>query len=183
MSLKEDDYIKYLLKSQEDEVELYWKRATYFWTFVGAIFAGYFLILNKGNDHIHLKLLIESLGIIFSFSWYLVNRGSQYWNEYWIDKIKAIKSAYEIYTDFPFNKELIKIFCPLEIFPFDVAKINLILSLFIFLLWVVLFLYTVCDKFSIFNNCHDFIPLFIIVFIICFIVVVLCRGREKNPRK
>ena len=36
--------LKYALEIRKFEIDLYWKRATYFWTFIAAALAGYFLI-------------------------------------------------------------------------------------------------------------------------------------------
>jgi len=39
--------IEQALDTRKFEIDLYWKRATYFWAFIAATFAGYFLILSK----------------------------------------------------------------------------------------------------------------------------------------
>lgn len=62
------------------EIELYWKRATYFWTFIGAALAGYALVYAKAETKNSWLLLVFScLGFLFSIAWYLVNRGSKFW--------------------------------------------------------------------------------------------------------
>jgi hypothetical protein len=41
--------LKYAHDIRKFEIELYWKRAAYFWTFIGAAFAGYFVIQKDGE--------------------------------------------------------------------------------------------------------------------------------------
>ncbi|WP_442777331.1 RipA family octameric membrane protein [Sphaerotilus montanus] len=67
------------------EIELYWKRATYFWTFIAAALAGYAVVYKDGesNSNAWLSLLFSSLGLTFSTAWYLVNRGSKFWQNNW----------------------------------------------------------------------------------------------------
>jgi Na+/melibiose symporter-like transporter len=63
------------------EIELYWKRATYFWTFIAAAFAAYAIVYSRADskDDPWLLLVFSCLGFLFSSAWYLVNRGSKFW--------------------------------------------------------------------------------------------------------
>lgn len=56
--------LKYAHDIRKFEIELYWKRATYFWTFIGAAFAGYFAI-QKGGDTSNI-FVVSALGFVFS---------------------------------------------------------------------------------------------------------------------
>lgn len=102
------------------EIELYWKRANYFWLFQVPAFSAYF-VLNKDNnlnstpDEI---FVIICLGMLFSTAWFLINKGSKAWQRHW-----------EIYTDLL----EIKYFGPLyrtvnHTNTFSVSKINEIVS-------------------------------------------------------
>lgn len=75
------------------EIEMYWKRATYFWTLIAVAFTGYFAILAATNlNHKFLySLLIASMGLVFTFSWCLVNRGSKYWQENWENHLDLLE--------------------------------------------------------------------------------------------
>jgi hypothetical protein len=75
--------LKYALDIRKFEIDFYWKRTTYFWTLIAALFAGYFLLLSKGNTSSSAIFLIACIGLILSAGWYLVNRGSKYWQENW----------------------------------------------------------------------------------------------------
>ncbi len=75
------------------EIEMYWKRATYFWAIIAVTFAGYFALSAASSTplkNIYL-LLISSMGVVFTFSWYLVNRGSKYWQENWENHLDLLE--------------------------------------------------------------------------------------------
>jgi hypothetical protein len=66
------------------EIDLYWKRAAYFWTFIAAAFTGYALTYKSSPEHdLWLSLLFSALGLEFAFAWYLVNRGSKFRQTNW----------------------------------------------------------------------------------------------------
>jgi hypothetical protein len=75
---------KYAHDIRKFEIELYWKRATYFWTIIAAAFAGYFTIEKVSSAApSSSQSVIASLGLILSVAWYLVSRGSKFWQENW----------------------------------------------------------------------------------------------------
>lgn len=124
------------------EIELYWKRATYFWAFLAVTLAGYFT-LRAANINDSAKkdalLIVSCLGVVFSVTWYFVNRASKFWQENWENHVnllegKVIGPLYETVlsdADIKFRK--------LEgPYPFSVSKLNQILSLFVLSLFVML---------------------------------------------
>ncbi|QNR65148.1 hypothetical protein IAQ67_14620 [Paenibacillus peoriae] len=44
---KQKKALEMALDIRKFEIDLYWKRATYFWAFIAATFAGYFLLISK----------------------------------------------------------------------------------------------------------------------------------------
>ncbi|SDF78309.1 hypothetical protein SPACI_034340 [Sporomusa acidovorans DSM 3132] len=70
---------------------MYWKRATYFWTFIGVIFAGYFLLIKETNVNYLNLFFVNCLGFIFSFCWYLVNKGSKFWQSNWEKQVDMLE--------------------------------------------------------------------------------------------
>jgi len=75
------------------EIELYWKRAAYFWTLIAAAFAGYFVILGAQNldDKRFLAFIVACIGFLFTFAWFQVNRGSKQWQENWENHVDMLE--------------------------------------------------------------------------------------------
>ena len=59
------------------EIGLYWQRAAYFWALIAAAFAGYFAILGAEHldDKNYLAYIVSCIGLLFTWAWFLVNRG------------------------------------------------------------------------------------------------------------
>lgn len=128
------------------EIELYWKRASYFWTFIGATLAGFVAIqASSSTNKIHLSVLLSCLGLVFSFAWLVANRGSKYWQENWENHVDMLEDPvtgplYKVVltrNDPVGTKEYIEhlITGPSS---FSVSKVNQILSLFVLVIWLIL---------------------------------------------
>lgn len=124
------------------EIDLYWKRATYFWAFLAVTLAGYFTLRAAKIDEDARKdalLIVSCLGVVFSVTWYFVNRASKFWQENWEHHVnllegKVIGPLYETVLgaeDIRFRK----LSGP---YPFSVSKLNQILSLSVVGLFVML---------------------------------------------
>ena len=95
------------------EIELFWKRAGFFWAFIAAIYTAYFNVLVKiypahevecpPYQHGTIPLLILSgLGLFFCFAWLLSSYGSKHWQENWEKHIDLLEDKitgplYKIY--------------------------------------------------------------------------------------
>jgi hypothetical protein len=132
------------------EIELYWKRATYFWTFIGLTLAAYGGVLTARDDSA-LKVAsrsdilfgISCVGLVFAVAWYFVNRGSKFWQrnwEYQVDLLEdqAVGPLYK--TVFTNKKD--KLWSPTGAYPFSVSNINHVLSLFIVVMFLLLAAYS-----------------------------------------
>jgi hypothetical protein len=121
------------------EIDLYWKRATYFWAFIAAAFAGYALTYRTSEPmEPWLSLLFSALGLVFSFAWFLVNRGSKFWQNNWerhVDLLEdmTIGPLYKIVAINTRTNPLV------DAGQFSVTRINQMLSLFVTVVWSVLF--------------------------------------------
>ena len=133
--------LAYAIDIRKFEIELYWKRATYFWTFIAAAFAGYALT-HKAVDHdLWLSMLFSALGLVFSFAWYLVNRGSKFWQSNWERHVDLLEDMtlgplYKVVVVTADNLGGNPITAPAQ---FSVSKINQILSVFVAAVWLLLF--------------------------------------------
>jgi len=140
--------LKHALDIRKFEIELYWKRATYFWAFIGATFAGYGAVqvasLPSEGVRTDLSVILSCLGIVFSFAWFCVNKGSKQWQENWENHVDMLEDERvgplyktvlkrEEATRLDYVKELIN-----GPAPYSVSKINQIISLFVTILWCVL---------------------------------------------
>ena len=87
--------LEYALETRKFEIELYWKRAAYFWTFIAASLAAYGVIRASGDidgyEKAHLSVLVVVLGLVFSFAWQAANRGSKLWQENWENHVALLE--------------------------------------------------------------------------------------------
>lgn len=160
------------------EISHYWKRAQYFWGFLAVIYAGFFatvLGLEKDTSNFSYVLVICSVGCVFSFAWYLVNRGSKMWQEHW----EIIISQYEKDLD----RELYSIKpCVKSHFfnagKFSVSRVNIVVSFLVFVSWIGLWGFTI-KKFNASFKDYWLIALITIVGLL----LVYFLGKGKNDKE
>ncbi|MFZ2146855.1 MAG: hypothetical protein WAV28_06510 [Sedimentisphaerales bacterium] len=140
--------LKHALDIRKFEIELYWKRATYFWTFIGATLAAYGVVQASSSISIETKndlsIILTCLGIVFSFGWFCVNKGSKQWQENWENHVDLLEDdvtgpLYKVTLRRPKPKG-IKWISHLITGPykFSVSKINQMISLYVTFLWIFL---------------------------------------------
>jgi hypothetical protein len=131
------------------EIELYWKRAGYFWALIAIAFAGYFAILSSDRipNKFFLSSVVGSIGFVFTFAWYLVNRGSKYWQENWENHLDLLEDEitgplYKTLLERPGYDSLSEklVTGPLSV---SVSKINQWVSVFVLFVWTTLAVYSV----------------------------------------
>jgi hypothetical protein len=116
------------------EIELYWKRATYFWAFIASAFAGYFALVSSENyekadphDHVEVYVLI-CIGLIVSLAWVLTNKGSKSWQRHWEVHVDLLEDQFTGPLYKTVNPDL----------TYSVSKINEIVSISICASWILL---------------------------------------------
>ena len=151
------------LEIRKLEIELYWKRTTYFWTLIAAALAGYFAVKNiDGNstEEAFWSFLIGCVGLIFSIAWFFANKGSKQWQENWENHVDLLEDD----VIGPLYKTVItrpkydnKWFYPKGVWdrfwmfvagepgPFSVSKINQMVSLYMIFLWFILLIKEIMD--------------------------------------
>ncbi len=124
------------LATRQFEIDLFWKRALFFWGFIGAAFVAVAAVEGKSPV---LSLLVSGFGMVCSLGWTLVNRGSKYWQEQWESKIGAVEDS----VTGPLFKEPM----PgqdkgwwLSGRRYSVSKVAIAVSDYVFLVWVAVFL-------------------------------------------
>ncbi|MBN3754481.1 hypothetical protein G3N95_16145 [Paraburkholderia sp. Tr-20389] len=140
--------LEHALDIRKFEIELYWKRATYFWTLIAAAFAGYFIILNAQNldDKKFLAFIVACIGFLFTFAWFQVNRGSKKWQENWENHVDILEDKvtgplYKTILVRPSRDSFFEkhVTGPSNI---SVSKTNQIVNLFTLCIWLALAYFT-----------------------------------------
>lgn len=116
------------------EIELYWKRATYFWAFIASAFVGYFGLVNAtgyrtADRYAHAEVFaVSCLGFLLSLAWLLTNIGSKQWQRHWEVHVDLLEDR--------FTGPLYKTVNPSV--TYSVSKINEIVSVAVVLVWILL---------------------------------------------
>lgn len=180
----EKDTIRYIAwekawETRTFEIQMYWKRATYFWAFTASIFAGYITTAssNENNfpDKVYLQYILICLGVILAIAWILVNRGSKTWQQNWEEHIDRLEDSisgplYKVY----FDKG-----------SFSVSKVNEIVSWVFLFIWLGLaFRFWVVEKlFSFEFNLIDPIYASTSIGVIVTVLMFFTYGRSGHSRK
>jgi predicted GNAT family N-acyltransferase len=92
---KGENALEKALDIRKFEIGLYWQRAAYFWALIAAAFAGYCAILSAEHlwDKEYLAYIVGCIGFFFTWAWFLVNRGSKYWQENWENHVDMLEDA------------------------------------------------------------------------------------------
>lgn len=139
--------LEHALDIRKFEIQLYWTRATYFWTFIAAALAAYGAIQTIDDDtqRTDLSVFLSCIGFVLSFGWYCANRGSKHWQENWENHVdlletKIVGPLYKTVLTRPNPKTGWAKFKNFTTGPrpFSVSKINQIISLYISAVWLLL---------------------------------------------
>jgi len=117
------------------EIELFWKRSLFFWGFIASAFVGYAAMHNHNPN---IAIVIACFGMVCSFAWTLLNRGSKYWQESWETKVERFEEG--VIGKFFAEEESVQTHkgCWLRARKFSVSKLAIALSDYVFLLWLAL---------------------------------------------
>lgn len=131
-----------ILDIRKFEIELFWKRTTFFWTTNAAIIAGYFTLFSKTGNAIIMLFPLGCLGVLFSLAWYFANRGSKFWQVNWEKHLDCIEDEiigplYKTTIDSEYYR-LNRFWNLLSPYPFSVSKITQFLSLALIVFWMFL---------------------------------------------
>ncbi len=183
--------LKQALETRKFEIELYWKRTTYFWAFIASSFAGYFVVL-KLTEFKEFTIIVSMIGLLFSIGWYLANRGSKYWQKNWETHVDLLEDELigPLYGTI-LNPIPIKLSKITGEYPFSVSKINQILSFSILLIWIYILFYSFDYVFDIYQDevVVKYINLFSFLTIFIWTLILLIKNAEtglskdiKNPK-
>ena len=142
---KAKEALEHALEVRKFEISLYWHRAAYFWALITVAFAGYFAVLSseKLKDRDFFAFIIACIGLLFTWAWFLVNRGSKRWQENWENHVYQLEDA----TIGPLFKTVLSRPAPQKLsiealitgpLPISVSKINQWVSTFTLAIWLLL---------------------------------------------
>ena len=181
---KAEKALELALEIRKFEIELYWKRATYFWTFLAVALAGYLAVLGAkelpSEGKADALLVVSCLGVIFSLAWYFVNRGSKFWQENWEKHVDLLEDEingplYKVIV----SKDKMRWWKPADPWPFSVSKINQILSLFVTLPFLLLAIKTLVHSYR-FGWPPDWLPTSVLIVTSGCAVFLIWGGRTDR---
>lgn len=190
---KLEEAFKIALDTRKFEIELYWKRTGYFVLFIGAVFVGYYNIINTAEEGISkyqnewLLLLLAALGFLLSLLWYMANRGSKFWQENWEAHIKELSTHLGVPIFGIIKSREHSIRNLMQEYPFSVSKVNQMVSLIITFAWLLM----LCKEIGV-SKLLENIPFFDcykvlaggIVIMLSFLIIICCKGFvAKESRK
>jgi hypothetical protein len=163
-----------VVQTRQFEIELYWKRAAYFWAFIVSVFAAYVALQKDGSTDAILAIIV--LGFVISMAWLFSNIGSKQWQRHWEKHLDLLEDRFvgPLYKTVFFRKT------------FSVSKLNDIVSGTVVVAWIVLAADHLANlKISIFNMDGDIALSEIIILSLGAIAIIPMyfghgRGRFKT---
>jgi hypothetical protein len=187
---KQELALEHALDIRKFEIDLYWRRAAYFWTFIGVTFVGFMTIQHKElktPDKEYLSIIVGSLGFAFSFAWYLVNRGSKYWQENWENHVDLLEDEvtgplYKVVISRPQGSSKWWSFLTGPA-PYSVSKINQITSLIVCALWLLIIVYVVSPVCSLNYKYIQYLMPVVIVVVCVVLMGIAGKTDMKNHNR
>jgi hypothetical protein len=176
--------LAYALDIRKFEIELYWKRAGYFWTLIAVSFAGFVALkTTKEPTPVGLTFLVSCIGLVLSVGWYLVNRGSKYWQENWERHVDVLETRVigPLYKTTLAKEEFawMKFWAA---YPYSVSNINQLISLFVVLVWAGLAFISFPQASSL--SCVRPLAPWVLAFgTLSFLVLLVVLGRSRPGSK
>jgi|ERR1700730_7657037 hypothetical protein len=174
---RQKEALKQALDIRKFEIDLYWKRAAYFWTFIAAAFAAYFTL--QGRAEFASIYVVTCLGFLFSLAWYFVNRGSGAWQRNWETHVDLLEDEImgPLYKT-TLNRRTYKFHHIAEPFSFSPSRINNILALSVATVWLFLMVRTLWNA-QAFKPPYSMTALFMSSFTIVVAITLFVRGRSR----
>jgi len=119
------------------EIELYWKRANYFWAFQAIAFTALGFAYKDGVPNAHLVLVSSALGSFAGLVGYLSARGSKFWQENWESHVDILEEA----GASPRMTQTVIARLPIS---FSVSRVNQNFLLSLAISWLLLVIYKAC---------------------------------------
>jgi hypothetical protein len=146
--------IENALDIRKFEIDLYWRRANYFWLYNVSAFTAYFYVISNNTinkeDASLLTLLITGIGVFLSLCWVCINKASKSYQENWEKHVDLLEDDYmgPLYKrTLEYEKDRFERLIHKKISTFSVSKINLLLSRGMVVTWFLLWIYAISKIF------------------------------------
>lgn len=153
---------KTALDIRKFEIDLYWRRTTYFWAFITVFFGLLFMTYTSDNpkiEHIFFaRFVISCVGVLVTYCWFHVCKGSKFWQVNWENKVTDFedKLKIDVYKSLSpeqgknskkwENLKKPKIDGILNDNRSSVTKLNQLVTFLFLCVWVLLIVFTFCDR-------------------------------------
>lgn len=130
------------------EIELYWKRANYFWLLQAAVFAAVGLTWrSEANLPAYLPVALSSLGVLTAHAGWLATQGSKFWQRNWEHHIDMLEGEFEgdLYKTVCINESGVR---------WSLSGVSETLAMFFWIFWIFVLLATALNA----NPEWDFSP-------------------------
>ena len=156
------------------EIELFWKRATFFILIIGALFIGFTTFYNQENPNYLLCSIIGLVGLTASIIWALSCMGSKFWQENWEAQVKNLadngsKKALLFQERMGYKNSILAQ-------PYSVSKATIYLSIFVIAGWLFLIGFTV---FGIWWEILTSVVFIVLIYLFS-LIVLLKSGSKKD---
>lgn len=132
------------------EIDLFWKRGTYYWAFILASFTAFFFVLgiekiSETKRQFYL-CLTSFFAFLFSWLWVYMNKGSAFWQKNWEVHIDLLENEFsgDLYKVFLNTKGKCKSFFSLDAYDYSVTRITMFGSIVLAVCAGVNFVLQVC---------------------------------------
>ncbi len=155
------------------EINLYWKRAAYFWAFNTTIAIAYYHVAtNKEFPMLGVSIVLLLLGLACAVAWFFSNIASKHWQENWENHIKLLE-------DTTYGRLYKTTVCDYE-YPIkpSVSRLNLKISLFVIFAWIAIegkFIFDIFNK----NSALAFTMISFTIFML----IILCWGEIRRIKE
>ena len=172
------------------EIDLYWRRATYFWTLIGAAFVAFFVVQGidgLGNQKQQVfSFIVANLGFVFSIGWFFVNRGSKFWQENWethVDRLEQCEDE-DLYRFIVYSRTDRDCWLT-DAAPYSVSKINQMTSVYVAVLWAGLGFSSFCQWHgqTVFPGTALGIFIVVTLLTLAFWCLFCCKGKTRVKKR
>jgi hypothetical protein len=173
------EILQYAADVRKFEIELFWKRSTFFWAFSTTAVGAY----GFAHGHPGLQFAAGCFGLVCAVVWTLVNRGSKYWQLVWERKVEAAQ-AEAIHLDL-FSKGAnpkVEQSWKWGAMHFSVSALAMALSDFTVILWIGLIARASALGPYISVECGEF-ALGLATLVYLAIIIAWCNRNDTNERQ